>query len=116
MFYRIKIDNHILTFSLQLIIYLVFFCGTLIFVHARFGTNVLIAFFLSPFFFAAISREDGEDSNHQHQLHHHHNHRGNSHGNKVSYNGYNSEEYLDRLETNGNIPANKSDLGYGKRK
>lgn len=66
----------------------------------------------------AISREDGEESNHQHQLHHHHhhNHRGNSHGNKVSYNGYNSEEYLDRLETNGNIPANKSDLGYGKRK
>lgn len=74
----------------------------------------------------AISREDGEDSNHhhQHQLHHHHHHHhnhhrsghGNNHSNKVPYNGYNSEEYLDRLEPNGNIPANKSDLGYGKRK
>lgn len=41
---------------------------------------------------------------------------GNSHGNKVPFNGYNSEEYLDRLEPNGNIPTNKSDLGYGKRK
>lgn len=80
----------------------------------------------------AISREDGEDTNHhqQHQYVHNsnsssskriwkqswHDRSGNSHGNKVPFNGYNSEEYLDRLEPNGNIPANKSDLGYGKRK
>lgn len=81
----------------------------------------------------AISREDGEDSNHhQHQINHYnhsssskriwkqswHQHRS-GHSNEVPFNGYNSEEYLDRLEPNGNIPnipANKSDLGYGKRK
>lgn len=65
-------------------------------------------------FFAAISREDGEDSNHHNIVHHRGGHA-NNHGNKVPYNGYNSEEFLDRLEPNGNIPANKSDLGYGKR-
>lgn len=71
--------------------------------------NKCIFFFRFP----AISREDGEDSNHHH-THHHHHHRGhgNNHGNKVPFNGYNSEEYLDRLEPNGNIPANKSDLGH----
>ncbi|XP_055323897.1 cyclin-dependent kinase 14 isoform X4 [Sitodiplosis mosellana] len=76
-----------------------------------------------------ISREDGEDSNHhQHQINHYnhsssskriwkqswHQHRS-GHSNEVPFNGYNSEEYLDRLEPNGNIPANKSDLGYGKQ-
>lgn len=71
--------------------------------------------------FPAISREDPEDSNNhlQHNHHHHHLHRsghGNNQSNKIPFNGYNSEEYLDRLEPNGNIPANKSDLGYGKRK
>lgn len=60
----------------------------------------------------AISREDGEDSNH----HNHHRGHGNNHNSKVPFNGYNSEEYLDRLEPNGNIPVNKSDLGYSKRK
>ena len=70
-------------------------------------------------FFLAISREDGEDSttnNVHHHHHHHHRGHGNNHNSKVPFNGYNSEEYLDRLEPNGNIPANKSDLGYGKRK
>ncbi|XP_037946366.1 histone-lysine N-methyltransferase Suv4-20-like [Teleopsis dalmanni] len=63
-----------------------------------------------------ISREDGEESNHHHHHHHHHHHRGghgHNHGNKVPYNGYNSEEYLDRLEPNGNIPADKSNCRYG---
>lgn len=32
---------------------------------------------------------------------------------KLPYNGY-SDEFLDRLEPNGNIPAGKGDLGYGK--
>ncbi|XP_074029646.1 cyclin dependent kinase Eip63E isoform X1 [Leptinotarsa decemlineata] len=31
---------------------------------------------------------------------------------KLHYNGY-SDEFLDRLEPNGNIPAEKGDLGYG---
>lgn len=62
--------------------------------------------------FIAISREDGEDSNH----HNHHRGHGNNHNSKVPFNGYNSEEFLDRLEPNGNIPVNKSDLGYSKRK
>lgn len=68
----------------------------------------------------AISREDGEESTTQQTTtttnnHHHHRH-GNNHSNsKAPFNGYTSEEYLDRLEPNGNIPANKSDLGYGKR-
>lgn len=68
------------------------------------------------FFFLAISREDTEDSNHHNHHNHHRSGHGNTHGNKAPFNGYNSEEYLDRLEPNGNIPANKSDLGYGKRK
>lgn len=56
----------------------------------------------------AISREDSEDlSTHR---------SGNNHSNKGTFNGYNSEEYLDRLEPNGNIPPNKSDLGFTKRK
>ncbi|XP_039149940.1 cyclin-dependent kinase 14 isoform X2 [Drosophila simulans] len=63
-----------------------------------------------------ISREDGDESTHHH--HHHHHHRGghgghHNHGNKVPYNGYNSEEYLDRLEPNGNIPADKTNCRYG---
>uniref|UniRef100_A0A1L8DKM5 cyclin-dependent kinase n=1 Tax=Nyssomyia neivai TaxID=330878 RepID=A0A1L8DKM5_9DIPT len=64
-----------------------------------------------------ISREDGEESHqHHHHHHHHHHHRGGhqNHGSKVPFNGYNSDEYLDRLEPNGNIPADKSDLRYGK--
>lgn len=69
----------------------------------------------SCFLFAAISREDGDDSTHHH--HHHNHHRGggahHNHGNKVPFNGYNSEEYLDRLEPNGNIPADKTNCRYG---
>lgn len=90
----------------------------------------LLKYLFPHFFITAISREDGEDSNHhQHQINHYnhsssskriwkqswHQHRS-GHSNEVPFNGYNSEEYLDRLEPNGNIPANKSDLGYGKRK
>uniref|UniRef100_T1GQD0 Uncharacterized protein n=1 Tax=Megaselia scalaris TaxID=36166 RepID=T1GQD0_MEGSC len=63
-----------------------------------------------------ISRDDGEDAHHHH--HHHHHHRsgpGHNHGNKVPYNGYNSEEYLDRLEPNGNIPSDKSNCRYGAK-
>uniref|UniRef100_A0A182JLS0 Uncharacterized protein n=1 Tax=Anopheles atroparvus TaxID=41427 RepID=A0A182JLS0_ANOAO len=62
----------------------------------------------------AISREESDDStqqNNHHQLpHHHHHHHGHGHnrGGKVPFNGYTSEEYLDRLEPNGNIPADKS--------
>ncbi|XP_034655598.1 cyclin-dependent kinase 14 isoform X2 [Drosophila subobscura] len=63
-----------------------------------------------------ISREDGDEATHHHH-HHHHHHRGghgghHNHGNKVPYNGYNSEEYLDRLEPNGNIPADKTNCRY----
>lgn len=47
--------------------------------------------------FLAISKEDSEEH---------------SHG-KLPYNGY-SDEFLDRLEPNGNIPASKGDIGYGK--
>ncbi|XP_026849919.1 midnolin homolog, partial [Drosophila persimilis] len=65
-----------------------------------------------------ISREDGDESTAHHHHHHHHHHRGghgghHNHGNKVPYNGYNSEEYLDRLEPNGNIPADKTNCRYG---
>ncbi|VEN47906.1 unnamed protein product [Callosobruchus maculatus] len=49
----------------------------------------------------AVSKEEAEDQNH----HHHH------HG-KLPYNGY-SDEFLDRLEPNGNIPAGKGDIRYG---
>lgn len=99
------------------------------FIENLINSNFFYFLFL-PLAHVAISREDGEDSNHhQHQINHYnhsssskriwkqswHQHRsGNS--NEVPFNGYNSEEYLDRLEPNGNIPANKSDLGYGKRK
>lgn len=65
--------------------------------------------------FKAISREDNDDTHHHHH-HHHHHHRGghsHNHGNKVPYNGYNSEEYLDRLEPNGNIPTDKTNCRYG---
>lgn len=64
-----------------------------------------------------ISREDGDESHHHHH-HHHLHHRGghgHNHGSKVPYNGYNSEEFLDRLEPNGNIPADKSNCRYGDR-
>ncbi|KAJ6641370.1 hypothetical protein Bhyg_06309 [Pseudolycoriella hygida] len=71
---------------------------------------MLIDLTFGGIFIRAISREDGEDSNH----HNHHRGHGNNHNSKVPFNGYNSEEYLDRLEPNGNIPVNKSDLGYGK--
>lgn len=60
----------------------------------------------------SISREDNDDStqhNNHHLPHHHHHHHGHGHnrGGKVPFNGYTSEEYLDRLEPNGNIPADK---------
>lgn len=62
----------------------------------------------------SISREENDDStqhnnhHHPHHLHHH----GHNRGSKVPFNGYTSEEYLDRLEPNGNIP----DKTYNKRK
>ncbi|KAI4470174.1 cell division protein kinase [Holotrichia oblita] len=46
-------------------------------------------------FVAAVSKEEQEDQ---------------SHG-KLPYNGY-SDEFLDRLEPNGNIPAGKGDIRY----
>lgn len=49
-------------------------------------------------FFAAVSKEEAEE---------HHNHG------KLPYNGY-SDEFLDRLEPNGNIPAGKGDIRYGE--
>lgn len=48
-------------------------------------------------FISAVSKEEQEDQ---------------SHG-KLPYNGY-SDEFLDRLEPNGNIPAGKGDIRYGK--
>lgn len=57
--------------------------------------------------FAAISREENDETTNNHNHHGH-----NRSNNKMPYNGY-SEEYLDRLETNGNIPADKS---FNKRK
>lgn len=76
--------------------------------------NFAFGFFRSLMFvflfvyFTAISREEGEES--------HNNHRGgHNHGNKVPYNGYTSEEFLDRLEPNGNnIQSDKT--SFGKRK
>lgn len=61
----------------------------------------------------SISREENDDStqhNNHHLPHHHHHHHGHGHtrGGKVPFNGYTSEEYLDRLEPNGNIPADKT--------
>lgn len=52
---------------------------------------------------AAISREETDENLASH-----------TRGSKSQYNGYNSEEYLDRLEPNGNIPTDKS--SYSKRK
>lgn len=48
-------------------------------------------------FVAAVSKEDSEDHNHG----------------RLPYNGY-SDEFLDRLEPNGNIPPGKGDIRYGK--
>lgn len=48
-------------------------------------------------FVAAVSKEDSDDQNHG----------------KLPYNGY-SDEFLDRLEPNGNIPPGKGDIRYGK--
>lgn len=45
-----------------------------------------------------MSKEDSEDHNHG----------------KLPYNGY-SDEFLDRLEPNGNIPPGKGDIRYGKQ-
>lgn len=50
-------------------------------------------------FFPAVSKEEAEEQNHHHG--------------KLPYNGY-SDEFLDRLEPNGNIPAGKGDIRYGK--
>lgn len=44
-----------------------------------------------------MSKEDSEDHGHG----------------KLPYNGY-SDEFLDRLEPNGNIPAGKGDIRYGE--
>lgn len=44
-----------------------------------------------------MSKEESEDHNHG----------------KLPYNGY-SDEFLDRLEPNGNIPPGKGDIRYGK--
>ncbi|XP_021698650.1 cyclin-dependent kinase 14 isoform X2 [Aedes aegypti] len=62
----------------------------------------------------SISREENDDNStqhnnhhHPHHLHHHHGH-GHNRGSKVPFNGYTSEEYLDRLEPNGNIPVDKT--------
>ncbi|XP_055383792.1 cyclin-dependent kinase 14 [Condylostylus longicornis] len=88
-------------------------------VTQKYHIKVNISNAISENKYDSISREDNEDSNHQqhhhhlhhkggvggHHHHHHHHHHGN-HGNKVPYNGYNSEEYLDKLEPNGNIPSN----------
>lgn len=46
-----------------------------------------------------MSKEEAEEHNHHHG--------------KLPYNGY-SDEFLDRLEPNGNIPAGKGDIRYGK--
>ncbi|XP_049863223.1 cyclin-dependent kinase 14 isoform X1 [Schistocerca gregaria] len=48
----------------------------------------------------SISKEESEEAN--------------SRGGKLPYNGY-SDEFLDRLEPNGNIPADKDLRGYGLR-
>lgn len=75
---------------------------------------------ISLVYFPAISRDDSEEShqnNNNNHHHHHHHHRGGSgQNNKAQFNGYTSDEYLDRLEQNGNISNDKSDVRYGKRK
>lgn len=89
-------------------------CGAVLSAASQIGNSLLMNFLLL-FSLLAISREDGDDTTHHH--HHHNHHRGggshHNHGNKVPYNGYNSEEYLDRLEPNGNIPADKTNCRYG---
>lgn len=77
---------------------------------------------------AAISREDSEEShhnNHNNNSHHLHHHRsghtngsggGGGVGTKGQYNGFTSDEYLDRLEPKGNVQNEKSDKRYAKRK
>lgn len=57
----------------------------------------IILFFFFFFIILAISKEEADDAANRGQL---------------PYNGY-SEEFLDRLEPNGNIPADK-DRRYGK--
>lgn len=52
---------------------------------------------VANFFVTAVSKEDSEDHNHG----------------KLPYNGY-SDEFLDRLEPNGNIPPGKGDIRYGE--
>ncbi|XP_060534809.1 cyclin-dependent kinase 14 isoform X2 [Cylas formicarius] len=47
----------------------------------------------------SVSKEEAEEHNHHH------------HGTKLQYNGY-SDEFLDRLEPNGNIPTSKRDIRY----
>lgn len=61
-----------------------------------------------PFKFPAISREETDDNLAGHGR------NSSSTGKSHQFNGYNSEEYLDRLEPNGNIPSDKS--AYNKRK
>lgn len=84
------------------------------------------SFFLS--ISAAISREDSEEShhnNHNNNSHHLHHHRsghtngsggGGGVGTKGQFNGFTSDEYLDRLEPKGNVQNEKSDKRYAKRK
>lgn len=55
----------------------------------------------------AISREETDDNLAGHGR------NSSSTGKSHQYNGYTSEEYLDRLEPNGNIPSDKS--AYNKR-
>lgn len=69
----------------------------------------IVSDFIIYCFLAAISREENDEPTNNHLHHHGHHNRGN---NKMPYNGY-SEEYLDRLEPNGNIAAEKS---FNKRK
>lgn len=66
-------------------------------------TLIFFVFFFSCFFVAISREEDG------------HNNRSGHGQNHVALNDcFTSDEYLDRLEPNGNIPSDKS--GFGKRK
>lgn len=77
------------------------------------SNNVLICESSPSLIFAAISREDSEESHHHRSGHT--NGSGVVGGNKGQYNGFTSDEYLDRLEpSNGNVE--KSDKRYAKRK
>lgn len=73
--------------------------------HGSFSGRICDNRFYIPLV-AAVSKEEAEDQNHHHHHHHHH------HG-KLPYNGY-SDEFLDRLEPNGNIPEGKGDIRYGE--